>query len=50
MPDPVILPTTFNEDNNSVALFNVVYPETLKVDMKVGGLLKLINVGDLILH
>ncbi len=28
MPDPIILPTTFNDDDNVVALFNIVVPET----------------------
>jgi hypothetical protein len=45
VPEPTILPTTFQDDTNVVALFNVVYPDTFKVAMNVEGLLKLINVG-----
>ncbi len=35
MPEPKILPTTFNNDNNVAALFNVVNPDTFKVDLHV---------------
>ena len=34
-PDVVILPTTFNDDNNVVALFNVVVPDTFNDDINV---------------
>ncbi len=45
MPGPIILPTTFNDELIVVALFNVVDPETFKVDTNVEWLLKLTNVG-----
>ncbi len=45
MPEPIILPTIFNEELIVVALFNVVDPETFKVDTNVEGLLKLVNEG-----
>jgi len=35
VPDPIILPTTFNDEFIVVALFNVVFPETLKLDLTV---------------
>jgi hypothetical protein len=36
IPKPVILPTTFNdEDNNVDALFNVVFRETFDFEMQV---------------
>ncbi len=35
MPDPIILPTTVNDELILVALFNVVFPETLKLDLEV---------------
>jgi hypothetical protein len=35
VPDPIILPTTFNDELIVVALFNVVFPETLKLDLTV---------------
>ncbi len=35
MPDPIIFPTTFNDDNNVVALFNVVLPDTFNDDINV---------------
>ncbi len=35
MPEPIILPTTFNDDENVVALFNIVVPETNKDDYNV---------------
>ncbi len=35
MPEPVILPTTFNDELIVVALLNVVDPETFKVDTHV---------------
>ena len=44
-PDVVTSPNTFNVVLMVVALFNVVLPETFKVDTNVEGLLKLINVG-----
>ncbi len=28
VPDPIILPTTFNDDKHVAALFNVVVPDT----------------------
>ncbi len=40
-PEPIILPVIFNDDNNVVSLFNVVFPDTFNVDMNVEGLLKL---------
>jgi hypothetical protein len=45
VPDPIILPTTFNDDKNVAALFNVVVPEIFKVETNVEGLLKLTNEG-----
>ncbi len=45
MPEPIILPTTFNYDKNVVAWFKVVVPDTFKVDTNVEGLLKLTNEG-----
>jgi hypothetical protein len=35
VPDPIILPTIFNDDDNVVALFNIVVPETNNVDFNV---------------
>ena len=35
MPEPIILPTTFNDDDNVVALFNIVVPETNNDDLNV---------------
>ena len=35
MPEPIILPITFNDDNNVVALFNVVVPDTFNDDNNV---------------
>ena len=32
---PIILPTTFNVDNNVVLLFNVVGPDTFNDDLNV---------------
>ncbi len=49
MPDPIILPTIYNDESIVVALFNVVDPETFKVDTNVEGLLKLINVGGFVI-
>ncbi len=40
-----MLPDTFNDDNNGVALFNVVVPGTFNVDKTVKVLLKLTDVG-----
>jgi hypothetical protein len=47
VPEPIILPTTFNDELIVVALFNVVFPETFKVDTHVEGFLKPTNVGGL---
>jgi hypothetical protein len=41
-PDVVILPTTFNDDNNVVALFNVVVPDTFNDDINVVVLFNLV--------
>ena len=35
MPEPIILPTTFNDDNNVAALFNVVAPDIFNDDNNV---------------
>ncbi len=35
MPDSIILPATFNDDNNVAALFNVVAPDTFNDDNNV---------------
>ncbi len=35
MPDPIILPATFNDDNNVAALFNVVASDTFNDDNDV---------------
>ncbi len=43
VPEPIILPTTFNDDPHVVELLNVVEPETIKVETNVEGLLKLTN-------
>jgi hypothetical protein len=48
--DVFISPTTFNVVLMVVALFNVVFPETFKVDTNVEGLLNLSMLGGLILH
>ena len=45
VPEPIILPTTFNDDDNVAALFNIVVPDTFNVDINVEGLLKLASVG-----
>ncbi len=34
-PDVIILFTTFNDDNNVIALFNVVVPDTFNDDINV---------------
>ncbi len=44
-PDVFISPATFNDELIVVASFNVVLPETFKVDTNVKGLLKLIIEG-----
>jgi hypothetical protein len=44
-PDVFTSPTTFNVVLMVVALFNVVFPDTFKVEINVDGLLKLIIVG-----
>ncbi len=42
MPEPIILPTSFNDDDTVVALFNIVVPETNNDDLmmmpKIAGL------------
>ncbi len=43
-PDVVILPTTFSDVVIVVLLFNVVVPDTFKVETNVEGLLKLTKV------
>ncbi len=35
MPEPIILPTTFNDDDNVVALFKIDVPETNNDDFNV---------------
>jgi hypothetical protein len=35
VPEPIILPTTFNDELIVVALFNIVFPETFKFDKAV---------------
>ena len=45
VPDPIILPTTFNDDKHVVTLFKVAFPDIFNVDMNVEGLLKLTNDG-----
>jgi hypothetical protein len=42
VPEPIILPTSFNDDDTVVALFNIVVPETNNDDLmmmpKIAGL------------
>ncbi len=50
MPEPITLPTTFNDELIVVALFNVVFPETYKVDTNVEGLLKLTTCNSIVIQ
>ncbi len=43
--DKVVTPDTFTDNLHAVILFNNVFPEIVKVDTNVEGLLKLTNVG-----
>jgi hypothetical protein len=45
LPLNVVIPDTFNDDNNVAALFNVVLPDIFNVDINVAGLLKLTIEG-----